>query len=51
MHEQARLAAPHADAVAATAEGRRRVTQFVATNFEHIPAELVAHLILGFASR
>jgi pimeloyl-ACP methyl ester carboxylesterase len=28
-------------------EGRRRATQDVATNFEHIPSELIAHLMLG----
>ena len=49
MQEQLRAVAPHADAIAATAAARRRATQFVATNFEHIPAGLVAHLILGAA--
>ena len=34
----------------ASAEGRRRATQFTATNFEHIPAELLAHQIRGAAS-
>ena len=33
-------AAPHADAIAASAEGRRRATEFITVNFEHIPAEL-----------
>ena len=50
MHDQVRAAAPHAEAIAATPEGRRRATQFIATNFGHIPAELVAHLIRGAAS-
>ena len=49
MHEQLQALAPHADAIAATPEGRRRATQFITTNFEHIPAQLVAHLILGAA--
>ena len=31
-------------------EGRRRATQFTATNYEHIPAELLAHQIRGAAS-
>ena len=31
-------------------EGRRRATQYITTNFEHIPAELVAHQMLGVAS-
>ncbi len=34
----------------ASPEGRRTATQFLVTNFEHIPAELVAHQILGAAS-
>jgi pimeloyl-ACP methyl ester carboxylesterase len=42
--------APHADAVAATLDGRRQATQFITTNYEHIPAELVSHLIMGAAS-
>lgn len=50
MHDQLKLAAPYAEAIVATAEGRRRATQFIATNFEHIPAELLAHQILGAAS-
>ena len=33
----------------ATAEGRRRATQFIAERSEHIPAELIAHQILGAA--
>lgn len=49
MHEQLKLAAPHAHALAATAEGRRRATQFIATEWEHIPAELIAHQIAGAA--
>ncbi len=50
MHEQLKAAAPHADAIVATAEGRRRVTQLITTNFEHIPAELLAHQICGAAN-
>ncbi len=42
--------APQADALAATPEGRRRATRLIATHFEHIPAELVAHQIAGVAS-
>jgi pimeloyl-ACP methyl ester carboxylesterase len=42
--------APHAEAIAATAEGRRQATQFITTNFEHIPPELIAHLIAGAAN-
>jgi len=47
MQDQLRAAAPHAEAIMASAEGRRRATQFIATNFEHIPAELLAHLMCG----
>jgi pimeloyl-ACP methyl ester carboxylesterase len=50
MHEQLQAVAPHAEAIAASADGRRRATQFIATNFEHIPAGLIAHLIRGAAS-
>ena len=38
-------AAPYADQIDASDEGRRRATEFVTTNYEHIPAELVAHMI------
>jgi len=49
MQELVAAAAPHADAIVATPEGRRRASEFVATNFEHIPAELLAHQIRGAA--
>ena len=49
MHAQLQALAPHADAIAAAPAGRRRATQFITTSYEHIPAELVAHLILGAA--
>lgn len=42
--------APHADALLATPEGRRRATSLLTTNFEHIPGELIAHQMLGVAS-
>jgi pimeloyl-ACP methyl ester carboxylesterase len=50
LHEQTRVAAPHADAVVATPEGRRRASQYMVTSFEHIPAELLAHQIRGVAA-
>jgi pimeloyl-ACP methyl ester carboxylesterase len=50
MHHQLGAAAPHAETIAASAEGRRRATQFITTNFEHIPARLLAHQIRGAAS-
>ena len=42
-------AVPHVDTIVSTPEGRRRATAYVAENFEHIPPELVAHLMLGAA--
>jgi len=47
MQDQVRSIALHADAVVSEPEGRRRATQFITTNFEHIPAELLAHQIRG----
>jgi pimeloyl-ACP methyl ester carboxylesterase len=49
MHEQAKALAPRAGAIVATLEGRRQATRLITTNFEHIPAELVAHQIVGVA--
>jgi len=43
-------AAPHADAIAASPDGRRRATEYIATSWEHIPPGLVAHLMLGAAA-
>lgn len=50
MQEQLTAAAPHADAIVATVEGRRRATRFTTSSFEHIPAELLAHQMLGAAT-
>jgi pimeloyl-ACP methyl ester carboxylesterase len=50
MLDLARTAAPHAEAVLASSEGRRRATRYTAANFEHIPVELLAHQMLGVAS-
>jgi len=49
MIDAARAAAPHAHRVMGTLEGRRRATQYTTVNFEHIPAELLAHQTLGVA--
>jgi pimeloyl-ACP methyl ester carboxylesterase len=49
MYDQAKAIAPHAEAIAASAEGRRRATRLITTNFEHIPADLLAHQLLGVA--
>jgi pimeloyl-ACP methyl ester carboxylesterase len=50
MVEALRSAAPHAESLLASPEGRRRATRLITTNFEHIPPELLAHLMLGAAS-
>jgi pimeloyl-ACP methyl ester carboxylesterase len=50
MQELLRAAVPHAEQIVATPEGRRRATEFVATNFEHIPPELLVHQMRGAAS-
>jgi pimeloyl-ACP methyl ester carboxylesterase len=42
--------AVNADALVATAAGRRRATELVTSNFEHIPPELIAHQIRGVAA-
>jgi pimeloyl-ACP methyl ester carboxylesterase len=49
VYDLARTAAPHADAIVASADGRRRATSYITTNYEHIPAELLAHQIRGVA--
>jgi pimeloyl-ACP methyl ester carboxylesterase len=49
MRDLLKTAAPHAEAIAATLDGRRRATHYIATNFKHIPAELIAHQICGAA--
>lgn len=48
-HDQVRAAAPHAEAIASSPEGRRRATAYITTRFDHIPAELVSHFIVGAA--
>ncbi|MGH2893196.1 MAG: alpha/beta fold hydrolase [Solirubrobacteraceae bacterium] len=44
-----KTAAPHAEAIAASPEGRRRATEFITTHYEHIPPALIAHQIRGAA--
>jgi len=46
----AKAPAPHGEAIAATPEGRRRATELLVEDASRIPAELVAHLVLGVAS-
>jgi pimeloyl-ACP methyl ester carboxylesterase len=50
MQEPVKAAAAHADAIVASRQGRRRATQLIATNFEHIPSELIAHQMVGAAA-
>lgn len=45
-----REAAPHADAIAATPEGRAQTTAMVATRSDQLAPDLVAHLIRGAAA-
>src|SRR5215208_3114682 len=49
LHEQLHANAANADAIAATAAGRRQATQLSTVNFEHIPPELVAHMLVAIA--
>jgi pimeloyl-ACP methyl ester carboxylesterase len=49
MRELLETAAPHADQIVSTAEGRRRASSFTTASFEHIPADLLAHQMVGAA--
>jgi len=49
MHRLLRDAAPHAEAIVATPEGRRRATLMTTERFEHLSAELLAHQLRGAA--
>jgi pimeloyl-ACP methyl ester carboxylesterase len=49
MQDAVSAAAPHAEALLASPEGRRRATEAIATSFEHIPVELLAHQMRGAA--
>ncbi len=48
--DMVKAAAPHAEAILASREGRGRATQLLTVNFEHIPAELLAHYLRGAAA-
>jgi len=50
MQAMLRQAAPHAEALLASAEGRRRATAYTTVAFEHIPAALLVHQMLGAAA-
>jgi pimeloyl-ACP methyl ester carboxylesterase len=49
MQDLLRAAVPHAESILSTREGRRRATEFATVNFEHIPADLLAHQMRGAA--
>jgi pimeloyl-ACP methyl ester carboxylesterase len=49
MRQLSQAAAPHAEAIVASPEGRRRVTEFTTVSYEHIPEDLLAHQIRGVA--
>jgi pimeloyl-ACP methyl ester carboxylesterase len=49
MQEQVKAALPHADSILSTIKGRRRVTEFTTSSFEHIPVDLLAHQMRGVA--
>jgi len=49
MLAQVRAAAPHAAELLATDEGRRLATAQTTVRYEHIPAELLVHQLLGTA--
>jgi pimeloyl-ACP methyl ester carboxylesterase len=50
MDELVKRAAPHADAILASPEGRRQATQQITVNHEHLSVELLAHLMRGAAA-
>jgi pimeloyl-ACP methyl ester carboxylesterase len=47
MQELLKTAVQHADSIASTPEGRQRAMSFMTVNYEHLPADLVAHEIRG----
>jgi pimeloyl-ACP methyl ester carboxylesterase len=50
LHEQLQQLVPHADAIAASPEGRARATMLITERSEHLPAELIAHQLRGAAA-
>jgi pimeloyl-ACP methyl ester carboxylesterase len=50
LRDAMKAAAPHADALVSSAAGRRRATEYITTNYEHIPAGLLAHHLQGGAA-
>lgn len=50
LQRLSKAAAPFADAIVASKKGRRGATEMITSNYEHIPAELIAHLMSGVAA-
>jgi pimeloyl-ACP methyl ester carboxylesterase len=50
MQKLLRTLAPRAEEIVSTLDGRRRAASYTAVNFEHIPADLLAHQIRGVAA-
>jgi pimeloyl-ACP methyl ester carboxylesterase len=50
MQDLVKAAAPHAESILSTPQGRRRSTEYITMNFEHIPTELLIHQLRGAAS-
>jgi len=50
MHGLLTDAVAHVELIVTSAEGRRRATQDVVENYEHIPSELIAHMMEGAVS-
>jgi pimeloyl-ACP methyl ester carboxylesterase len=49
MHELAQQAAPFVDELVADEDVRRQATEVIVEHWEHLPPELVAHLVVGVA--
>jgi pimeloyl-ACP methyl ester carboxylesterase len=50
MQDALEAVLPHVDAIVSTPAGRRRATEHFVTDSEHIPPELLAHLMRGAAA-
>jgi pimeloyl-ACP methyl ester carboxylesterase len=50
MHDRTVRATPRAQEIMSTPEGRRKATQFLTVAYEHIPAELLVHQLIGAAN-
>jgi len=50
MQGMLKAAVAHVELIVTTDEGRRRATQDVVENYQHIPSELIAHMMQGAAT-